>query len=718
MISFLKADIQNFFMVRPNRLTLQKVLFFCLTFFFLSIAGASRYVLAPYLLKIPADFRDNADVLSLDNFYDLETGAYKGEQLSSTVFGYAVSSQGKNLGIDNFFTVSTLQGQPIFETKRTYGVEPWSGKHVYGVGDRDRDGYLFAPRMKGPAAQVEDKSTFTYWHVNYDAPALLQFQSEEILHGLTVYHYEANYFADQTKELTGVLPGVGSETGISLDIKLQLWVEPYTGRLVQYKDTSEAYYYSLETKQRLHPWNNFSNRFSPRSVAEHVTYASILKQKLVVTGVLVPLVFTLFAVIVFALFLLQIHFFRKLFLKVPFGIRVLFLPLSVGLLTLVATFSFAYLFQQVLQQQTKSELTAEIEATNELIVSKLHTYTSLLKGGAGLVQGSSSVSRQEWRKYIDSLDIHQQFPGVQGVGLSVLVRPEEVSSFEKSVQAEGFTDFRITPAGERELYSPILYLEPFDERNQRAFGYDMLSEPVRRAAMNYARDSGQPALSGKVTLKQENDIDIQAGFLLYEPLYKQSSPSATVQERREALYGYVYSPFRAKDFMRRVLLNSGTNLFISLYDTTNPDDITSTTLLFTNKLLDQEVAFEVPAQISYGGKTWTVVYHVPPSYGQSYIETTMLYILRFFGVALSGALAVIIYILHVRRENAVAYAARVTKDLHRAKEKAESLRQEAEEQFVEADRFNKLMVDRELRMVELKEQIKQLQKDAHDSTSK
>lgn len=48
----------------------------------------------------------------------------------------------------------------------------------------------------------------------------------------------------------------------------------------------------------------------------------------------------------------------------------------------------------------------------------------------------------------------------------------------------------------------------------------MFSESVRRKAMIRARDTGFPALSGKVTLKQETDTDIQNGFLLYVPVYK------------------------------------------------------------------------------------------------------------------------------------------------------------------------------------------------------
>lgn len=49
----------------------------------------------------------------------------------------------------------------------------------------------------------------------------------------------------------------------------------------------------------------------------------------------------------------------------------------------------------------------------------------------------------------------------------------------------------------------------------------MFSDSVRRKAMIQARDSGKPAISQNVILKQETDADIQKGFLLYVPVYKQ-----------------------------------------------------------------------------------------------------------------------------------------------------------------------------------------------------
>jgi CHASE1-domain containing sensor protein len=58
-------------------------------------------------------------------------------------------------------------------------------------------------------------------------------------------------------------------------------------------------------------------------------------------------------------------------------------------------------------------------------------------------------------------------------------------------------------------------LEPFGGRNLRAFGYDMYSEPIRRRAMERARDNGELAYTGKVILIQETEADLQAGMLAY-----------------------------------------------------------------------------------------------------------------------------------------------------------------------------------------------------------
>lgn len=106
--------------------------------------------------------------------------------------------------------------------------------------------------------------------------------------------------------------------------------------------------------------------------------------------------------------------------------------------------------------------------------------------------------------------------------------------------------------------------------NQRAFGFDMFSEPVRRAAMERSRDTGRAALSGKVILVQEGEDGKQPGFLMYMPVYELGKPTDTVEERRAAILGWVYAPFRAHDFMAGLGGERSKDLKVKIYDGYEP----------------------------------------------------------------------------------------------------------------------------------------------------
>jgi CHASE1-domain containing sensor protein len=54
-----------------------------------------------------------------------------------------------------------------------------------------------------------------------------------------------------------------------------------------------------------------------------------------------------------------------------------------------------------------------------------------------------------------------------------------------------------------------------------------------------ARDTDAAALSGKVVLVQETDKEVQAGTLMYVPLYRKGMPIETIEQRRAAIYGWV-----------------------------------------------------------------------------------------------------------------------------------------------------------------------------------
>ena len=239
------------------------------------------------LLQLPRDFSYSADILSLDNFYDEENAQYSGEELSITTFSYTtVAHTNEFRDIENIFDVRTLQGDTIFSVSRTYGIDAQTGAHVAGRGDKDRSGFLFAPRGVG-------KEEFIYWHINYDEPAEMRFVREDVLHGLPVHVFESHYTADQTNNLIH-LPDVPEERGVNLDIYLRTWIEPVSGYLVKYQDETTAYYYDRQTGERMFPWNHFSNTYTPESVRTHVFNAKQLKQQILLVTDTLPKILIVF----------------------------------------------------------------------------------------------------------------------------------------------------------------------------------------------------------------------------------------------------------------------------------------------------------------------------------------------------------------------------------------------------------------------------------------
>ena len=140
------------------------------------------------------------------------------------------------------------------------------------------------------------------------------------------------------------------------------------------------------------------------------------------------------------------------------------------------------------------------------------------------------------------------------------------------------------PEGDREIYTSIIFLEPFSGRNLRAFGYDMFSEPVRRLAMERARDLSAPVLSGKVILVQETGQDVQAGTLMYIPVYRKGMSTDTAEQRSAAIYGWAYSPYRMKDLMQGILIGSnsvaGKQIRLQIFDN---DQLSADSLLYDSK---------------------------------------------------------------------------------------------------------------------------------------
>lgn len=288
-------------------------------------------------------------------------------------------------------------------------------------------------------------------------------------------------------------------------------------------------------------------------------------------------------------------------------------PRFVLTISLLLTAAAWYVADSTVQQRAKERFDFEIEDAKSRIIQRMANYEQVLRGGVALFEadGGGFPNRQAFRQYVATLNTNEYFPGIQGIGFAQILKPSELEPFENKLRAEGFSNFSVHPAGPRDMYSSILYLEPMDKRNLRAFGYDMYSEPTRHAAMDLARDTGKTSVSGRVILVQETKEDVQAGFLMYLPVYRQGMQTFTTEQRRAALLGFVYSPFRARDLMTGILGQDNIEVEFSLYDGDSTDP---QALLFDSRRPDHKQHKRAHIQqkfttLNLPNRQWSVIFH-------------------------------------------------------------------------------------------------------------
>lgn len=332
------------------------------------------------------------------------------------------------------------------------------------------------------------------------------------------------------------------------------------------------------------------------------------------------------------------------------------------LLTIVAVYNTG----KADDEKKRLEFTTTCEEISSKISARLHAHAEMLRGSAALFATTEGVSRGQWKAFFNASKIERNLPGIQGLGYAIIIPKKDLQKHIVTIKNQGYPDYTIKPFGEREIYSSIIYLEPFTERNLRAFGYDMLTEPSRRKAMELARDSDVAALSGKVILLQETKQEIQTGTLMYVPVYRNGMPINTIEERRNAIIGWVYSPYRMNDLMNGILGNLNNTklkeLQLKLYD----DSLSNATLIYESKIDNSKKVNDLPSQtlslpLNFHSKNWVISfseYSNPTNYFKSDA-----FIVAFSGLLINIFLFILFITLINTKRNALIIASKLTSDL-------------------------------------------------------
>jgi PAS domain S-box-containing protein len=284
------------------------------------------------------------------------------------------------------------------------------------------------------------------------------------------------------------------------------------------------------------------------------------------------------------------------------------------------------------------------------------TVNNLVSLGA-LFDSSPGIDRQGFDRFAKPLLARNQ--AIQALEWIPRVPQHLRLAYEGNGRRDGLPTFqftersdgRIVTAGDRQEYFPVYFVAP-SKGNEKALGFDLASDPVRRKALQLSADSGALVATSRIQLVQETAG--QYGFLVYRPVYRGGSDPQTVEGRRAALLGFALAVFRVGDIVEGMgnAARSTAGLGLAIFDSSAD---------FGERLLypkgahlegvqDIPPGLRATRLISVGGRTWQLVAY--PLSGSFQPEDWSSWIAFLAGLLLSTLITAYIALRH-RAEQAL-----------------------------------------------------------------
>ena len=204
----------------------------------------------------------------------------------------------------------------------------------------------------------------------------------------------------------------------------------------------------------------------------------------------------------------------------------------------------------------------EVERVMELVLERMGKYEDALWSGVALINtNGGETTFENWRKYAQSIDIAEKYPGVNGIGVIQSVEANEMKDYISN-QQKGRPNFDVYPDHDRDVKLPIAYIIPV-LGNEKAVGLDIAHEKNRYTAATKARDLAIAQISGPIKLVQ--DEGQTPGFLFYAPFYRDGSYESEA-DRKNNFLGMVYAPFVVKKLMEGTLEKSKRHVGLAIVD--------------------------------------------------------------------------------------------------------------------------------------------------------
>lgn len=267
------------------------------------------------------------------------------------------------------------------------------------------------------------------------------------------------------------------------------------------------------------------------------------------------------------------------------------IPVAIFAVVLLLGLALAWALHLSARGVNRARLAADVEEIARAVEIRMGQNVAVLRAAKALIEiEPQRMTRPRFSRFISKIDLPKAYPGLRGVAFAARVPVGE----EAELRSRYDLPRDVFPPTVEAWRAPVVLIEPHDERNEAALGYDMYSDPVRRAAMIEAEAADQPVATAPVILVQEITSDVQNGFLVYLP----------TRDEKGALFGFAYAPFRIGDF----LSDAGVRRLIEKYEV-RVDDVTAgaPAPLFSTQRAGAAQGEAASQEVNVAARKWRIV---------------------------------------------------------------------------------------------------------------
>jgi hypothetical protein len=258
---------------------LSKAILIALVFF--TAAVLMRIWIGSLVERLPVNYTNEVILSEEDTFRDSPSGEWTANTLVTRRVDQTIANSGQVLIIEGALHVYHTTGEVNFETTNLYGVDRRTRLNVPGFGDVDRTGlYLFPPHVK--------KSQYFIWDPYFIGLREATFERIEQFGELEVYVF--SFIGTGMDETAGYsyLAGVPERYLVQTDGQGIIWVEPLSGKVLDYKDCGVSYFVDSSNGVRVADFNIWDESFTPETNTAQLKLARAARLQILLIEVWLP----------------------------------------------------------------------------------------------------------------------------------------------------------------------------------------------------------------------------------------------------------------------------------------------------------------------------------------------------------------------------------------------------------------------------------------------